>query len=149
MRDDSFHVFDTTLRDGAQREGINLPISDKLAIAKLLDDFVVAFIEGGRPGANPKDTEFFQRAQQELTLMHAQLTAFGATRRAGVRAADAPQVTALRDSGAPVVTLVAKSDVRHVERALRTTPQENLNMIADTVAYLRESRSEERRVGEE
>src|SRR5699024_6359818 len=115
-------------------------ISDKLAIAKLLDDFGVAFIEGGWPGANPKDTEFFQRAQQELTLKHAQLTAFGATRRAGVRAADDPQVTALRDSGAPVVTLVAKSDSRHVERALRTSPDENLAMIADTVEHLREHR---------
>ena len=137
MRDDSFHVFDTTLRDGAQREGINLRVSDKLAIAQLLDDFGVGFIEGGWPGANPKDTEFFQRASQELTLKHAQLTAFGATRRAGVRAADDPQVVALRESGASVVTLVAKSDDRHVKRALRTTLDENLAMIADTVSHLR------------
>ncbi|MFL1380123.1 MULTISPECIES: citramalate synthase [unclassified Nocardiopsis] len=138
MRNDAFHVFDTTLRDGAQREGINLRVSDKLAIAALLDDFGVGFIEGGWPGANPKDTEFFQRASQELSLKHAQLTAFGATRRAGVRAADDPMVAALRDSGAPVVTLVAKSDDRHVERALRTTLDENLAMIADTVSHLRE-----------
>ena len=138
MRNDGFHVFDTTLRDGAQREGINLRVSDKLAIAALLDDFGVGFIEGGWPGANPKDTEFFQRAAHELSLEHAQLTAFGATRRAGVRAADDPMVAALRDSGAPVVTLVAKSDDRHVERALRTTLDENLAMIADTVSYLRE-----------
>ena len=138
MRDDSFHVFDTTLRDGAQREGINLRVSDKLAIAKQLDDFGVAFIEGGWPGSNPKDTEFFQRASQELRLEHARLTAFGATRRAGVRAADDPQVAALRDSGASVVTLVAKSDDRHVERALRTTLDENLAMVADTVSHLRE-----------
>ncbi|MBB4933612.1 2-isopropylmalate synthase [Lipingzhangella halophila] len=139
MPDDSFHVFDTTLRDGAQREGVTLTIADKLAIAKLLDEFGVGFIEGGWPGANPKDTEFFQRASQELPLKHAQLTAFGATRRAGVRAADDPQVAALRDSGAPVVTLVAKSDVRHVEQALRTTPEENLEMVADTISHLRES----------
>ncbi|GAB3448970.1 citramalate synthase [Streptomonospora sediminis] len=139
MPDDSFHVFDTTLRDGAQREGINLTVADKLAIAKLLDEFGVRFIEGGWPGANPKDTEFFQRASQELALEHAQLSAFGATRRAGVRAADDPQVAALRESGAPVVTLVAKSDGRHVERALRTTGAENLAMIADTVAHLREN----------
>src|SRR5690625_4150982 len=138
MRDDSFHVFDTTLRDGAQREGVNLTVADKLAIAKLLDEFGVHFIEGGWPGANPRDTEFFQRASNELTLKHAQLCAFGATRRAGVRAADDPQVAALRDSGAPVVTLVAKSDSRHVERALRTTGEENLAMIADTVSHLRE-----------
>ncbi|MFW5419981.1 citramalate synthase [Nocardiopsis sp. CNT-189] len=138
MPDDSFHVFDTTLRDGAQREGVNLTVADKLAIAGLLDEFGVGFIEGGWPGANPKDTEFFQRASQELDLEHAQLTAFGATRRPGVRAADDPQVAALRESGAPVVTLVAKSDVRHVERALRTTGGENLAMIADTVAHLKE-----------
>lgn len=139
MPDDSFHVFDTTLRDGAQREGVNLTIADKLAIAKLLDEFGVGFIEGGWPGSNPKDTEFFQRATHELPLEHAQLTAFGATRRSGVQAADDPQVAALRDSGAPVVTLVAKSDARHVEHALRTTPDENLAMIADTVAHLRDS----------
>ncbi|MDS1272002.1 citramalate synthase [Lipingzhangella sp. LS1_29] len=135
--DDSFHVFDTTLRDGAQREGINLTVGDKLAIARLLDEFGVGFIEGGWPGANPKDTEFFQRAQTELSLRHAQLTAFGATRRAGLRADEDPQVTALRDSGASVVTLVAKSDERHVELALRVSLTENLAMIADTVAHLR------------
>ncbi|MFC3995175.1 citramalate synthase [Nocardiopsis sediminis] len=138
MPDDGFHVFDTTLRDGAQREGIALTVADKIAITRLLDAYGVGFIEGGWPGANPKDTEFFQRASRELTLKHAQLTAFGATRRPGVRAADDPQVAALRDSGAPVVTLVAKSDGRHVERALRTTADENLAMIADTVAHLRE-----------
>ena len=80
--DDSFHVFDTTLRDGAQREGINLTVADKLAIARHLDEFGVGFIEGGWPGANPRDTEFFARAQQEIDFRHAQLVAFGATRRA-------------------------------------------------------------------
>ncbi|MBW1604736.1 citramalate synthase [Streptomyces sp. JJ66] len=135
--DDSFHVFDTTLRDGAQREGINLTVADKLTIARHLDDFGVGFIEGGWPGANPRDTEFFDRARTELELQHARLVAFGATRRAGVAAADDPQVRALADSGAPVVTLVAKSHDRHVELALRTTLEENLAMVADTVAYLR------------
>ena len=81
--DDSFHVFDTTLRDGAQREGINLTVADKLTIARHLDDFGVGFIEGGWPGANPRDTEFFARAASELDFKHAQLVAFGATRRAG------------------------------------------------------------------
>ncbi|HEY3682359.1 MAG TPA: citramalate synthase [Streptosporangiaceae bacterium] len=137
MPDESFHVFDTTLRDGAQREGINLSVDDKLAIARLIDDFGVGFIEGGWPGANPRDTEFFRRAQTELDLKHAQLTAFGSTRRAGGRAEDDLQVAALRDSGAPVVTLVAKSDDRHVELALKTTLDENLAMIHDTIAYLR------------
>ena len=97
----------------------------------------VGFIEGGWPGANPKDTEFFRRAQTELDLKHAQLAAFGATRRAGAKAADDPQVAALRESGAPVVTLVAKSHDRHVELALRTTLEENLAMIRDTVSHLR------------
>ena len=133
----AFHVYDTTLRDGAQQEGLNLSVADKLSIAKQLDDLGVGYIEGGWPGANPKDTEFFRRAQEELDLKHAKLAAFGATRRAGVRAADDPLVAALRDSGASVVTLVAKSHERHVELALRTTLEENLAMIRDTVAHLR------------
>ncbi|MDX3239355.1 citramalate synthase [Streptomyces sp. ME03-5709C] len=135
--DDSFHVFDTTLRDGAQREGINLTVADKLTIARHLDDFGVGFIEGGWPGANPRDTEFFARAAAELELRHAQLVAFGATRRAGGSAAEDPQVRALVESGAPVVTLVAKSHDRHVELALRTTLEENLEMVRDTVSHLR------------
>jgi 2-isopropylmalate synthase len=134
---DSFHVYDTTLRDGAQREGMALSVADKLTVARHLDDLGVGFIEGGWPGALPKDTEFFRRARTELDLKHAQLTAFGATRRAGARAADDPMVAALRDSGAPVVCLVAKAHVRHVEQALRTTLAENLGMISDTVSHLR------------
>ncbi|MFC8452269.1 citramalate synthase [Kitasatospora sp. NPDC057223] len=133
---DSFHVFDTTLRDGAQREGINLTVADKLNIARHLDEFGVGFIEGGWPGANPRDTEFFARAAAELDLQHAQLVAFGATRRAGGNAADDPQLAALVNSGAPVVTLVAKSHDRHVELALRTTLDENLEMVRDSVSYL-------------
>ena len=134
---DAFHVFDTTLRDGAQREGITYSVADKMAVAHLLDELGVGFIEGGWPGAMPKDTEFFARAKAgELDLRTAQLVAFGATRRAGTTAAADPQVQALLDSGAPVITLVAKSDVRHVERALRTTQEENLAMVADTVGHL-------------
>ncbi len=134
---DAFHVFDTTLRDGAQREGITYSVADKIGVATLLDDLGVGFIEGGWPGAMPKDTEFFARASSgELNLRTASLVAFGATRKAGLRAARDPQVRALLESGAPVVTLVAKSDVRHVERALRTTPEENLAMVSDTVAHL-------------
>jgi len=132
-----FHVYDTTLRDGAQQEGLNLSVADKLAIARQLDGLGVGYIEGGWPGANPKDTEFFRRAAQELDLKHARLAAFGATRRAGVRAADDPQVAALRESGAVAVTLVAKSHDRHVELALRTTLEENLAMVRDTVSHLR------------
>ncbi|MGE9807938.1 citramalate synthase [Janibacter sp. G1551] len=130
------HVYDTTLRDGAQQEGLNLSVADKLAIAAHLDDLGVGFIEGGWPGANPKDTEFFARAATELDLKNAQLAAFGSTRRAHGVAADDPQVRALLDSGAGVVTLVAKSHTGHVERALRTTLEENLEMIRDTVGFL-------------
>ena len=138
MQTDAFHVFDTTLRDGAQREGITYSVADKLAVARLLDELGVGFIEGGWPGALPKDTEFFARAAAgELALRHAVLVAFGSTRKAGVRVEDDPQVRALLDSQAPVVTLVAKSDVRHVERALRTSLDENLAMVRDTVALLR------------
>ncbi|MFF0447149.1 citramalate synthase [Streptomyces sp. NPDC004609] len=133
---DGFHVFDTTLRDGAQREGINLTVADKLTIARHLDDFGVGFIEGGWPGANPRDTEFFARARQEITFRNARLVAFGATRRAGGKAAEDPQVRALLESGAPVITLVAKSHDRHVELALRTTLEENLEMVRDTVSHL-------------
>ncbi|MFC4946389.1 citramalate synthase [Pseudonocardia sp. GCM10023141] len=135
---DAFHVYDTTLRDGAQREGISYSVTDKFAVAAHLDALGVGFIEGGWPGAMPKDTEFFARAAAgELQLRHAALVAFGATRRAGLTAASDPQVRALLDSRAPVVTLVAKSDRRHVERALRTSVEENCAMVADTVAFLR------------
>ena len=132
----TFHVYDTTLRDGAQQEGINLSVADKMAIAPLLDELGVGYIEGGWPGAVPKDTEFFRLAAKELDFRNAELCAFGATRKAGARAADDPQVRALLDAETPVVTLVAKSDIRHVERALKTTGEENLAMITDTVRYL-------------
>ncbi|KUL40605.1 citramalate synthase [Actinoplanes awajinensis] len=131
-----YQVFDTTLRDGGQREGISYTVADKLAVARLLDEFGVGFIEGGWPGAMPKDTEFFERAKTELDLKHAVLVAFGATRKAGVDVATDPQVQALLDAGTPVVCVVAKSDIRHVERALRTTGDENLAMVRDTVRHL-------------
>jgi len=137
MTTSDFHVYDTTLRDGAQQEGLNLSVQDKLHISRHLDDLGVGFIEGGWPGSNPKDTEFFALAAKELQLERATLAAFGATRRPGLKAADDPQVAALRDSGASVVTLVAKSHDRHVELALRTTLEENLAMVRDTIEHLR------------
>ncbi|MEO6886388.1 MAG: citramalate synthase [Jatrophihabitantaceae bacterium] len=138
MQTDEFHVFDTTLRDGAQREGITYSVADKLAVARLLDQFGVGFIEAGWPGAMPKDTEFFARAADgELTLKNATLVAFGATRKAGVKVQDDPQVRALLDARTQVITLVAKSSVWHVAEALRTTPEENLAMVRDSVAFLR------------
>ncbi|WP_434743159.1 citramalate synthase [Micromonospora sp. SH-82] len=132
----TFQVYDTTLRDGAQREGLTYSVVDKLAVARLLDELGVGFIEGGWPGAVPKDTEFFRRARTELDLKHAVLVAFGATRKAGVAVADDPQVQGLLDAETPAVALVAKADIRHVERALRTTGEENLAMIRDTVTHL-------------
>src|SRR5947209_18800763 len=97
---DGFHVYDTTLRDGAQQEGLVLSVQDKLTIARHLDDLGVGFIEGGWPGALPKDTEFFARARTELSLKHAQLAAFGSTRMASNCAADEPPVASLLCSGA-------------------------------------------------
>ena len=133
-----FHVFDTTLRDGSQQEGLNLSVADKLAIAGLLDELGVGYVEGGWPGANPNDTAFFQAmADGAQRLRTATLVAFGFTRRVGMRAADDPLTAALRDSRAPVACIVAKSHDRHVEQALRTTLRENLAMIADTVSHLR------------
>src|SRR5581483_8169549 len=107
MLSDDFHVFDTTLRDGAQREGISYSVADKIAVARLIDSLGVGFIEGGWPGAVPKDTEFFARAAAgELNLRYATLVAFGATRKAGVKVEEDPQVKALLDSQAQVITLV-------------------------------------------
>ncbi|MBB5869530.1 2-isopropylmalate synthase [Allocatelliglobosispora scoriae] len=128
-------IFDTTLRDGAQSEGISYSVADKLAVARLLDEFGVGFIEGGWPGAMPKDTEFFRRAREELELKHAKLVAFGSTRKAGVHVEEDPLVRAMLDTLTPVVCFFAKSDIRHVERALRTTPEENLAMVHDTVSF--------------
>ena len=133
-----FHVFDTTLRDGSQQEGLNLSVSDKLAIAALLDELGVTFIEGGWPGANPGDTAFFSAmAGGQLRLTNAQLVAFGFTRRVGMKAADDPLTAAVRESRAPVACIVAKSHDRHVEQALKTSLRENLDMITDTVTHLR------------
>ena len=131
----TFQVYDTTLRDGAQREGLTYSVADKLAVARLLDEFGVGFIEGGWPGAMPKDTEFFRRARTELDLRHAVLVAFGSTRKAELAVADDPQVRALLDAETAAVCLVAKSDIRHVERALRTSGDENLAMVRDSVAH--------------
>nr|WP_277065987.1 citramalate synthase [Propionibacterium acidifaciens] len=129
-------AYDTTLRDGAQQQSVSFTVEDKLAVARLLDALGVAYIEAGWPGAIPKDTELFGRVRDELDLRTARLVAFGSTCRPGAAAADDPQVRALIDSGAPVITIVAKSDPVHVERALRTTREENLRMVRETVGVL-------------
>ncbi|MCI6573778.1 MAG: citramalate synthase [Arcanobacterium sp.] len=136
----TFHnvaVYDVTLRDGAQQEGINLSVADKLAILPYIEAMGADYIEGGWPGAIPRDTEFFEALKENNPLTTAQLTAFGSTRKAGVRADEDPQIAALVSSGAQVLCLVAKSDIRHVEKALRTSGAENLAMVRDSVEYLR------------
>jgi 2-isopropylmalate synthase len=129
-------IFDTTLRDGAQTEGISYSVDDKLRIAHKLDELGVAFIEGGWPGSNPKDAVFFDRARKE-TWTHARIVAFGATRRAGLKPANDPSVRALVEAGTEVCAIFGKSSVLQVKEVLRTTLEENLRMIEDTVAYLR------------
>ncbi|MEA3501845.1 MAG: citramalate synthase, partial [Actinomycetota bacterium] len=133
----TIEIYDTTLRDGTQQEGISLTVGDKLTISRLLNDLGVAYIEGGWPGANPKDDEFFQRARTELELDTSKLVAFGSTRRPRGSAADDPQLAALVDADTEVVCLVGKSWDYHVEHALRTEPEEALAMIADSVGHLR------------
>lgn len=128
------HLYDTTLRDGTQREGISLSLDDKLKIAQRLDGFGMDTIEGGWPGSNPKDVEFFRRAPA-LGLVHAKLAAFGSTRRKNSRPADDANIHALLEADTPVVTLVGKSWELHVTEVLETTPDENRAMIADSVAY--------------
>jgi 2-isopropylmalate synthase len=135
-RADRVEVYDTTLRDGAQREGISWSLEDKRRIVRRLDALGVDLIEAGWPGSNPKDAELFAGAA-ELGLAHARLAAFGATRRAGLGADDDPSVRALVESGAPVCTIFGKSSVLHVREVLRASLDENLAMIADTVAHLR------------
>ena len=130
-------LYDTTLRDGAQYEGISLSVEDKLAIARRLDQLGVHYIEGGWPGSNPKDAEFFTQARS-LGLVHAKLAAFGSTRKAKIRVSHDENLRALLDCGAPVLTLVGKSSDLHVTRVLETSLEENLAMIADSISYLKE-----------
>lgn len=127
-------LYDTTLRDGAQGEGVNFSLEDKVLIARRLDEMGFDFVEGGFPGSNPKDAEFFERLAKE-PLQHAKACAFGMTRRKGVEAADDPGLQSLVASQAPVITIVGKTSDFHVKEVLRVSEQENLDMIAETVAY--------------
>jgi len=128
-------IYDTTLRDGTQGEGISFSVADKLLIAEKLDQFGVDYIEGGFPGSNPRDITFFQEARH-LRLRHARLAAFGSTRRAGVRPEEDAQLRTLLDSGMPVLTIVGKTWNLHVTEILRTTLEENLAMIEDSARHL-------------
>src|SRR5437773_8292615 len=130
-------LYDTTLRDGSQGEGINFSVIDKLRIAEKLDAFGVHYIEGGWPGSNPKDIEFFAEAKQKK-LKTARLSAFGATRRKGVPVENDEQVRLLLEAETAVVTVVGKTWLLHVKEVLRATPDENLAMIADTIRFLKD-----------
>src|SRR5882762_8464845 len=129
-------IYDTTLRDGSQGEGINFSVMDKLRITERLDGFGIHFIEGGWPGSNPKDIEFFAEAKRRK-FKTARLAAFGSTRRKGVRVEDDEQVRLLLEAETPVITLYGKTWLLHVKEVLRTTPDENLAMIADTIRFLK------------
>ena len=129
-------IFDTTLRDGSQQEGLSLTVDDKLRVAEQLDHLGVAFIEGGWPGANPKDAEFFARAPVELRLSTSTLVAFGSTRRAGVKADEDEVLRNLVKSGTEAVCIVAKASEMHVTDALRTSLDEAVAMALDSVAFL-------------
>jgi 2-isopropylmalate synthase len=128
-------VYDTTLRDGTQREGLSLSAIDKVRVARLLDVLGVEFIELGWPGSNPKDAEAFARAR-DVVFSAAKIAAFGSTRRAGIAAEDDPQVAALLATGAPVCTIFGKSSILHVREVLRATADENLRMVAETIKYV-------------
>ena len=130
-------LYDTTLRDGSQRKGISLSIADKIKVAQLLDGFGVPYIECGWPGSNPKDCEFFTVAKT-LPLKQAKLVAFGSTRRKGCRPEEDGNLKALRDAETPVVAIVGKSWTLHVEKVLQTTLEENLAMIQESVAWIKD-----------
>ncbi|MHB1445125.1 MAG: citramalate synthase [Acidimicrobiales bacterium] len=130
-------VYDTTLRDGSQQEGLSLTVDDKLRVAEQLDHLGVAWIEGGWPGANAKDTEFFRRAPRELNLHTARLAAFGMTRRAGAKAEEDEVLRLLLDAETEAVCIVGKAWDYHVLEALQTTLDEGVRMVADSVAYLK------------
>jgi len=129
-------LYDTTLRDGTQAEGINFSSSDKILIARKLDEFGIHYIEGGWPGSNPKDIEFFQQVRS-LKLKKARVAAFGSTRRAGTPVGQDTNVIRLREANTPVVTIFGKSWILHVTDVIRTTADENLTMIDDTVRYFK------------
>lgn len=129
-------IYDTTLRDGAQGEGINFSLPAKMRIVRSLDEFGIDYIEGGFAASNPKDMEFFEE-MKKVTLKHARLAAFGSTRRASHTVETDPGLAAILQTKAPVATIFGKSWLLHVEKVLKTTAAENLKMIADSVRYLK------------
>jgi 2-isopropylmalate synthase len=130
-------IYDTTLRDGSQGEGINFSVADKIRIAEKLDAFGVHYIEGGWPGSNPKDIEFFAQAKKKK-FKYARLAAFGSTRKKNTPVEHDDQVRLLIEAETPVVTIYGKTSLLHVKEVLRCTPEENLAMIGDTVRFLKD-----------
>ncbi len=130
-------IYDTTLRDGTQSAGLSPTVGEKLRVARLLDRLGVHFIEGGWPGANPKDDEFFDRVGDELDLETATMVAFGSTRRPGTEPEDDEQLRHLVEAGTEVVCIVGKSWLRHVTHALRASSDEGVAMVGDSIRYLR------------
>lgn len=133
---DFVHLYDTTLRDGSQRKGLSFSLEDKLKITRLLDSFGATYIEGGWPGSNPKDMEYFRRVRQ-MNLKNARVVAFGSTCRVGKKASEDSNLLALLEAETPVVTIVGKSSLFHVQQILQTTPDENLRIINDSVEFLK------------
>jgi 2-isopropylmalate synthase len=131
----TIEIYDTTLRDGSQGEGVNFSLEDKLAVTRRLDEAGIDFVEGGYPLSNPKDTAYFARVRT-LSLVRSRIVAFGMTRRRGMTAADDPGMRALLDAGTPIVTIVGKTSAFHVAEVLGVSREENLAMIGDTVAHL-------------
>lgn len=135
---ESLFIYDTTLRDGTQGEGVSFSAEDKILLAKEMDAFGIDYIEGGWPGSNPRDMQFFERVKR-ISFRHAKVAAFGSTRRAHLPVEEDSQLATLLEASTPVVTLFGKSWLLHVTEVLRTEPEENLRMIGDSVRYLKES----------
>jgi len=135
------HIFDSTLRDGAQAEGISFSVEDKLKIVRALDDMGIGYIEAGNPGSNPKDLAFFE-AMAKTQLQNAKLVAFGSTRRRDAAVADDKNIQSLLSAGTDVISIFGKTWDFHVTEIIKATLDENLSMIADTVSYLKEKGKE-------
>ena len=135
--ENSLEILDTTLRDGAQGEGITFSVQDKLAVVKAMDELGISWVEAGNPGSNPKDMEFFRLAHN-LKLERTRLCAFGATRKKGIKASEDSGVLSLLDAETPAVTIFGKSWDLHVNEVLRVDPSENLAMISETIAFIRD-----------
>lgn len=138
LMNQAIKIYDTTLRDGTQGEGVSFTVAAKLRVAEKLDQFGIDYIEGGWPGSNPRDMAFFEEAQN-LELKHAKIAAFGSTRRAKLTAEEDPQLKMLLDANTPVVTIFGKTWLLHITEILRTTAEENLKMIEDSVRFLSEN----------